>query len=105
MRVGVVLLTRDLRVHDHPALATALRDHDAVVPLFVFDEAVAGAGFRPPNRTAFLLESLADELGSSGEAFLVAYVAGFEMECKLALAVNFHHYTKGWHPTATLGVF
>ena len=60
MRVGVVLLTRDLRVHDHPALATALRDHDAVVPLFVFDEAVAGAGFRPPNRTAFLLESLAD---------------------------------------------
>jgi len=27
------------------------------------------------------------------------------VECKLALAVNFHHYTKGWHPTATLGTF
>ena len=31
VRVGVVLLTRDLRVHDHPALATALRDHDALI--------------------------------------------------------------------------
>src|SRR5207302_8171644 len=29
---------------------------------------------------------------------------GFETECKLALGVNFHHYTKGWHATATLGV-
>src|SRR5207245_3149718 len=26
-------------------------------------------------------------------------------ETKLALAVNFHHYTKCWHPTATLGTF
>jgi deoxyribodipyrimidine photo-lyase len=60
VRIGVVLLTRDLRVHDHPALAVALRAHDAVVPLFVLDDAVAAAGFRPPNRTAFLLESLAD---------------------------------------------
>ena len=32
-------------------------------------------------------------------------VAGFEVETKVALAVNFHHYQKGWHPTATLGVF
>jgi 2-methylcitrate dehydratase PrpD len=48
---------------------------------------------------------LADELGSAGSRFMLAYVAGFELECKLALAVNFHHYTKGWHPTATLGTF
>ena len=27
------------------------------------------------------------------------------METKIARGVNFHHYTKGWHPTATLGVF
>jgi 2-methylcitrate dehydratase PrpD len=29
----------------------------------------------------------------------------FEVETKLAMMVNFYHYTKGWHPTATLGVF
>ncbi|MFM7271030.1 MAG: cryptochrome/photolyase family protein [Actinomycetes bacterium] len=74
MRVGVVLLTRDLRIHDHPALAAALRAHDRIVPLFVFDEAVAAAGFRPPNRTAFLLESLADldaSLRDRGSALVV----------------------------------
>src|SRR5499427_1136945 len=36
---------------------------------------------------------------------LVAYVAGFETETRIARAVNFHHYDKGWHPTATLGIF
>jgi 2-methylcitrate dehydratase PrpD len=41
---------------------------------------------------------------ADGRAFITAYVAGFETECKLALGVNFYQYTKGWHPTATLGV-
>jgi 2-methylcitrate dehydratase PrpD len=36
---------------------------------------------------------------------LAAYVAGWEAETRIARGVNFHHYEKGWHPTATLGVF
>jgi deoxyribodipyrimidine photo-lyase len=52
----VVLLNRDLRVHDHPALAEAARVADEVVPLFVLDDAVPA----PPNRAAFLRDSLAD---------------------------------------------
>ncbi|MBI3045262.1 MAG: MmgE/PrpD family protein [Betaproteobacteria bacterium] len=51
------------------------------------------------------LFALADDIGASGREFLAAYVAGFETECKIAMGVQFHHYTKGWHPTATLGVF
>ncbi|MPZ40699.1 MAG: MmgE/PrpD family protein [Rhizobiales bacterium] len=43
--------------------------------------------------------------GSSGKAFIAAYAAGIECETRLARAVNFHHYEKGWHPTATLGTF
>jgi 2-methylcitrate dehydratase PrpD len=43
--------------------------------------------------------------GRSGQAFIAAYAAGVECECKLARAVHFHHYEKGWHPTATLGTF
>jgi 2-methylcitrate dehydratase PrpD len=50
------------------------------------------------------LFALADERATDGRAFIAAYVAGFETECKLARGVNFHHYTKGWHATATLGV-
>src|SRR4029077_17449907 len=43
--------------------------------------------------------------GITGKAFIAAYAAGVETECKLARAVHFHHYEKGWHPTATLGTF
>ena len=43
--------------------------------------------------------------GLSGKAFIAAYAAGVECETRFARAVNFHHYDKGWHPTATLGTF
>ncbi|MEH0842484.1 deoxyribodipyrimidine photo-lyase [Micromonospora sp. CPCC 205711] len=55
-RTAVVLFTRDLRVHDHPALATACAAFDRVVPLYVLDPALAD---RSPNRTRFLHQSLA----------------------------------------------
>src|SRR6202007_1124339 len=51
------------------------------------------------------LFALADAMPVSGRDFLAAYVAGFETETRIARAVNFHHYDKGWHPTATLGIF
>src|SRR3954451_3007108 len=57
---AVVAFTRDLRVNDHPALARAVRDHGAVVRLFVFDDAVLAGRYNRPNRTGFLLECLAD---------------------------------------------
>jgi deoxyribodipyrimidine photo-lyase len=52
----VVLFTRDLRVHDNPALAAACRVARHVVPLFVHDPAVPSG----PGRDRFLAESLAD---------------------------------------------
>jgi 2-methylcitrate dehydratase PrpD len=51
------------------------------------------------------LFALAEERGASGMQVLVAYAAGIEAMIRLARAVNFVHYDKGWHPTATLGVF
>ena len=63
MRTAVVLFTRDLRVHDQPALAAAVAAAERVVPLFVLDRAVlARAG--APNRVAFLLDALSDLDGS-----------------------------------------
>ena len=57
---AVVVFTRDLRVHDNPALAAAVRDADAVVPLFVLDDRILGSRFAASNRLAFLTESLTD---------------------------------------------
>lgn len=52
-----------------------------------------------------LLFALAEERDLGGPALMQAYVVGVETEIRLARAVNFTHYDKGWHPTATLGVF
>jgi 2-methylcitrate dehydratase PrpD len=70
-----------------------------------FDDMNNTLGGHPSAPILPALFALADERPASGRAFIAAYVAGFETECKLGLGVHFHHYTKGWHPTATLGVF
>jgi deoxyribodipyrimidine photo-lyase len=56
---AIVLFNRDLRVHDHPALAAAAKA-ERTVPLFVFDERLLDSRFAAPNRVAFMLEALAD---------------------------------------------
>jgi deoxyribodipyrimidine photo-lyase len=64
---AVVLFTRDLRTHDHPALAAATRAHDEIVPLFVLDDRL----LRSTNRVAFLLDSLADLRAGLGGALAI----------------------------------
>src|SRR5215468_11061701 len=68
-----------------------------------FDDCSNTLGGHPSAPILPALWTLAN--GVSGQAFIAAYAAGVETECKLARAVNFHHYDKGWHPTATLGTF
>ena len=55
MDTAIVLFTRDLRLHDNPALAGACARARQVVPLFVVDPALTV----PPNRARFLADSLA----------------------------------------------
>ena len=59
MSTAVVLFTRDLRVHDQPALAEAVRTHTHVVPMFVLDDTIL-RGLDAPNRISFLLDALDD---------------------------------------------
>lgn len=70
-----------------------------------FDDCNNTLGGHPSVPVLPALFALADETGATGADFITAYVAGFEVETKLATCVHFHHYTKGWHPTSTLGVF
>jgi 2-methylcitrate dehydratase PrpD len=51
------------------------------------------------------LLALAEMRGASGKAFVDAYIIGVEAAARFARGVNFQHYEKGWHPTATLGIF
>jgi deoxyribodipyrimidine photo-lyase len=66
-RTTVVWLRRDLRLHDHPALTSALERSDRLVPLYVLDPALLGGRFASPTRTWFLLGAL-DALRSSMRA-------------------------------------
>lgn len=70
-----------------------------------FDDCTDNLGGHPSAPILPALIGLAEELGASGRDVLTAYVVGFETETCLGRGVNFHHYEKGWHPTATLGVF
>ena len=49
--------------------------------------------------------ALGEKTGASAADLAVAYAAGYEVLLRLARGVNTAHYSKGWHPTSTLGVF
>jgi 2-methylcitrate dehydratase PrpD len=57
----------------------------------------------PPLSAAL---AVADMVGDvDGPTFLTAFVAGFEVECKIAEAINPDHYMRGFHTSGTIGTF
>ncbi|HEY3846551.1 MAG TPA: MmgE/PrpD family protein [Acetobacteraceae bacterium] len=70
-----------------------------------YDDVSNTLGGHPSAPILPALFALAETRNIDGRAFIAAFVAGFETETRIARGVNFHHYEKGWHPTATLGVF
>jgi deoxyribodipyrimidine photo-lyase len=57
---ALLWLTRDLRVHDHPALRAALGRNEVVVPVFCLDDRLLSGRHASGPRTQFMLECLAD---------------------------------------------
>jgi deoxyribodipyrimidine photo-lyase len=61
VKAAVVLFTRDLRLHDNPALAAGVAAAETVLPLFVLDDGIGRTRYgAAENRRAFLHEALAD---------------------------------------------
>ncbi|MET8229459.1 deoxyribodipyrimidine photo-lyase [Micromonospora sp. NPDC005298] len=100
---AIVLLTRDLRVHDHPALATTCAAFDRVVPLYVLDPGLAGLS---ANRTRFLHQALAElrtELRERGGDLVVRHgdpvaetirLAGEVGATAVALSADVSHHAR-----------
>lgn len=49
--------------------------------------------------------ALAERTPATGAAFLNAYVLGYEVGCRVGLAIYPWHYARGWHITGTAGIF
>lgn len=100
-RGGATVITGGAKVSAaDAALANATAGH-----ALDFDDSSFVLGGHPTVTILPALLAVAEEHGSSAKAVLEAYVIGFEVTMKLSRAVNFEHYEKGWHPTATMGVF
>src|SRR4029077_2492009 len=59
----------------------------------------------PTAPLAPALLALAELRPVSGAQLLLAFILGFEIECRVGGAVSPGHYPKGWHITSTCGVF
>jgi len=70
-----------------------------------YDDVSGVMGGHPSAMLVPSMIALGESLGSSGRDLALAYVVGYETECRIARGVHFHHYDKGWHPTATIGIF
>ena len=49
--------------------------------------------------------TVGEKVGCSGREIIEAFIAGFEVECKLAEAIRPEHYKRGFHTTGTMGAF
>ena len=69
-----------------------------------FDDIFRDGGFHPGCATIAAALAIAERDDCSGEMFLRAIIAGYEVSCRISLAMGRTHY-EFWHTTATIGTF
>ena len=88
-----------------PAASAALINGAAAHALDFDDVNLAMPG-HPSVAILPALMALAEERGGTGEAVLTAFVAGYELECRMGRMLAPGHYdVLGFHATATIGSF
>ena len=71
-----------------------------------FDDTHAAASLHSSAPIVPAALAAAEMAGASGKDMITACVIGYEVQIRLALALNpTEHYDQGFHPTATCGVF
>lgn len=59
----------------------------------------------PTAQVGAAVLALGEALGSSGREVLTAFIAGYEVECRLGHMCGDGHYEHGFHATGTIGTF
>jgi 2-methylcitrate dehydratase PrpD len=83
----------------HAALLNGVAAHAAE-----FDDIYRDAGYHPGAPTIAAALAAAQEIGADMPALLRAIIAGYEVSCRIGLAVQPSHY-RYWHITGTVGTF
>lgn len=73
--------------------------------VFDFDDTHIPTIIHPTAPVAPVLLALAERGPVSGNALLSALAVGIDVACRIGLAISPDHYNRGWHITATCGVF
>jgi len=81
------------------ALVNGFRSH-----VLDFDDIYPEMSGHPSAPLVSAIISLGEKENISGAKFLESYIAGFEMQSRLAKAIFPEHDKKGWHSTSTTGV-
>lgn len=87
-----------------PAISAALANGTAAHALDYDDVNLAMLG-HPSVAILPALLALGEELHASGQAVITAFVAGYELQCRLGRLLAPRHYDNGFHSTGTLGTF
>ena len=66
-------------------------------------QAVYGLLTHPTTPVLAAVLAIGEKEKISGEPFVLAYLLGVEVECRIADAINPRHYQDGFHSTATMG--
>lgn len=67
-----------------------------------FDDIFKDGGYHPGSPTVSTALALAQHLGSTLDELQRAIIAGYEVGCRISLAIQPSHYTH-WHTTSTVG--
>jgi 2-methylcitrate dehydratase PrpD len=70
-----------------------------------YDDTHIGTVMHPAAPVAAGLFALAELRPVSGRELLHAFIVGVETSCRVGLSVMPTHYRRGWHITATCGIF
>ncbi len=83
----------------HAALLNATASHTVE-----FDDIHRDSGYHPGSATIAAALAVAQARGADMEALLRAIAAGYEVSCRIGLAVQPSHY-RFWHTTGAVGTF
>jgi 2-methylcitrate dehydratase PrpD len=73
--------------------------------LLDYDDTHLNTVIHPSAPVAPVAFALGEETGASGAEVLHAFLLGGEIACRIGNAVSPGHYARGWHITASCGVF